>query len=309
MSIEEQRPKSRPTPTSRHSTASGKYSDRVSPTDDRVPLSRTISKRAGRPLSYYEHDELERERQIEAYQDAKTGGIRPGGPTVDTIHQAERRRKKNSGGSGSGSRGSSSREGSEVKKSKAVARNSTEKHRGGNGTEVRTRRSENNDYTISIGGGQGMQLGVNGAGVEGTTMTIIHGQGPNAQTEIRIGGKPSVPSRDERTIRASSRDGRTGVPSRDGRTRERSERRYSYVGNGRSVREAGERGHSRRRSKSRVAAIDVEAEKENKNQETQTAEEAVPAQLRNIRTESRSRRSSRSNISRREVVQAEGQPF
>ena len=299
LSIEEQRPKSRPTPTSRHSMASSRYSDRISPTEDRVPLSRTISKRAGRPSSYYEYDELERERQVEAYQDAKTGGIRPGGPTVDTIHQAERRRKKNSGGSGSGSRASSSREGSDVKKSKAITRNSLDKPRGGSGTELKTRRSEKNDYTISIGGGQGVQVGLNGAGVVGKTITLIQGQGPNAQTEIRIGGNSSVSSRDDRTTRTSSRDGRT---------RAASERRYSYIGNGKSVREFGEREQSRRRSKSRVA-VDAEVGNENQKHDVQAAEEAVTAQLRNTRRESRSRRRSRSSVSRREVVPVEGQPF
>ncbi|MCJ1400497.1 hypothetical protein MMC11_003703 [Xylographa trunciseda] len=286
QSIEESHPASRPSTNTRPSTSSSKtfhHNKRIpeiSPTDEAVPSRQPTTGRGRRPVSYHGgHGDLE--RQVEAYQDAKSGADRPISLTAEKINQVVRRRSKTqaSHGSGSGSRAGSSREGSDVKKSKTPSRSSMEKQRGAEKSDT--------GITINIANDrQGMKLGLKGDAMKDRTISFRQRQDGGGAVEVSIGQKSTV-------------------SSRDGRTRDRSVRRYSYAGSGKGVQEIGEAEYSRRRSKSR--AVEELAVERPRKEEDKGVEEDITEKLRRIRTESRSRRSSRSVVGRRGLN--DGQPF
>ncbi|MCJ1388263.1 hypothetical protein MMC18_001108 [Xylographa bjoerkii] len=286
QSIDESRPASRPSAITRPSASSlktthhNKRTPETSPTDEAVPSRPTIAGRRRRPVSYHD-GRGDLERQVEAYQDAKSGADRPIPLTAEKIHQVVRRRSKTqaSHGSGSGSRAGSSREGSDVKKSKTPSRSSMDKQRGVEKSDT--------GITISIGNArQGMKLGLKGDDIKDRTISFRQRQDGGGAVEVSIGQKSTI-------------------SSRDGRTRDRSVRRYSYAGSGKGVQEIGEAEYSRRRSKSR--AVEERVVDRPRKEEEKVVEEDITDKLRRVRTESRSRRSSRSIISRRRPI--EGQPF
>lgn len=289
LPVDEVRPSSRPAAVSRLSntslkqTQASKYRVERSPTKESSSAPQEPARRSRRPESYGGHGDLERE--IEAYQDAKSGGERPIPLTVEKINQVVRRRSKTqaSHGSGSGSRAGSSRDGSDLKKSKPPSRSSIDKRRGSSATE-----RPDDGITISIANARsGMKLGLKGDGVEGRAIHVRHGQDGDGAMEVRIGS-------------------RSTVSARDGRPRERSVRRYSYTGSGKGVREIGEKEYSRQRSKSRAIEERV-IEKEKKKEDKPKDEDILDRLKRFTSGGSRSRRSSRSAVSRKGPL--EGQPF
>ena len=284
--IDEPRPASRPSAITRPSASSlqsthhSKRTTQISPTDEAVSARQTLAGRGRRPVSYH-GGRGDLERQVEAYQDAKSGADRPIPLTVEKINQVVRRRSKTqaSHGSGSGSHGGSSREGSDLKKPKTPSRSSIDKHRGAEKTDT--------GITISIAGArQGMKLGLKGDDMKDRTISFRQRQDGDGAVELSIGQK-SV------------------LSARDGRTRDRSTRRYPIAGRGKGTQDTREVEHSRRRSKSR--AIEERVVEQSRKEEEQAGDEDVADKSRKVRTESRSRRSSRSVVSRR--CPTEGQPF
>ncbi|MCJ1377609.1 hypothetical protein MMC17_000704 [Xylographa soralifera] len=286
QSIEEPRPASRPSATTRQSASSSKTTHNnkrtpeTSPTDEAVPSRQTIVGRGRRPASYHggRGDPV---LEAEAYQDAKSGADRPISLTAEKINQVVRHRSKTqaSHGSGSGSRAGSSREGSDVKKSKTPSRSSMDKQRGAEKSDT--------GITISIANArQGMKLGLKGGDMKDRTISFRQRQDGGGAVEVSIGQKSTV-------------------SSRDGRTRERSVRRYSYAGSGKGVQEIGEAEYSRRRSKSR--AVEERVVERPRKEDEKGVEGDMTDKLTRQKTESRSRRSSRSVVSRRGLT--EGQPF
>ena len=286
QSIEEPRPASRPSATTRPSASSiktthhNKRTPEISPTDEAVLSRQTVGGRGRRPVSYHGSggDPV---LEAEAYQDAKSGAVRPIPLTAEKINQVVRHRSKTqaSHGSGSGSRAGSSREGSDVKKSKTPSRSSMEKQRGAEKSDT--------GITISIANArQGMKLDLKGGDMKDRTISFRQSQDGGGAVEVSIGQKSTV-------------------SSRDGRTRDRSVRRYSYAGSGKGVQEIGEAEYSRRRSKSR--AVEERVVERPRKEEQKGVEGDTTDRLTRLRTESRSRRSSRSVVSRRGLT--EGQPF
>ncbi|MCJ1473010.1 hypothetical protein MMC13_001659 [Lambiella insularis] len=288
LPLEAARPPSRPAAASRPSNTSlkhaqsSKYSAERSPTKESGPAPQVPVRRSRRPESYGGHGDLE--RQVEAYQDAKSGSERPVPLTAEKINQVVRRRSKTqaSHGSKSSSRASSSRDGSDLKNSNAQSRSSADKRRGSSATE-----RPDDGITISIANARsGMKLGLKGDGVEGRAIHVRQGQDGDGAMEVRIGS-------------------RSTVSTRDGRPRERSVRRYSYAGSGKGVREVAEDQYVRQRSKSRVVEERV-LEKE-KKKEDKAKDEDMLDRLRRLTGSSRSRGTSKSVVSRRGLP--EGQPF
>ncbi|MCJ1437289.1 hypothetical protein MMC27_006675 [Xylographa pallens] len=286
QSIEEPRPASRPSATTRPSASSlkntyhNKRTPETSPTEEAVPSRQTIVGRGRRPVSYHggRGDPV---LEAEAYQDAKSAAARPIPLTAEKIEQVVRHRSKTqaSHGSGSGSRGGSSREGSDVKKPKTPSRSSMDKQHGAEKSD--------NGITISFANARkGMKLDLKGGDMKDRTISFRQSQDGGGAVEVSIGQKSTV-------------------SSRDGRTRDRSVRRYSYAGGGKGVQEIGEAEYSRRRSKSR--AVEERVVERPRKEEEKRVEGNMTDKLTRLRTESRSRRSSRSVVSRRGLP--EGQLF
>lgn len=290
LSLDEPRPASRPSMSSRPSAMSsitigyGKHSPATSPNDDRAPMPPSAMKHTRRQ-SNYGPDEREREREAEAYQEAQSSGLKPVPLTAEVINKVMRRRSKTSGGSGSGShagsRAGSSREGSDVKVSKTGSRSSMDKHRGGGGSEVRIRQDEGSGLTLTINGAhQGMQLGLKSDGVDGRTISFRPGNTRDGQVEVRIGSRSAVSSRDRSTT-------------------DRNSTKYRYSGSSKPLKEIGPAEYSsRRRSRSRAAG-DVIVEKGKSKADDKIAEGDVLERLRReTRPGSRSRRNSRVDVIR-----------
>jgi len=258
-----------------------KHSTTTSPNEDRAPMPPSAMKHTRRQ-SYYNTEE--REREVEAYQEAQTGGVNPIPLTAEAISKVMRHRSKTSGGSGSGSRAGSragsSREGSDVKISKSGSRASMDKHRGGPGSEVRIRQDESSGLILTINGApQGMQLGLKSDGVDGRTISFRPGHSRDGQVEVRIGS-------------------RSAVSSRDRSTRDRGSARYSHSGSNKPVKEIGQAEYSSRR-RSRSRAGDVIVEKGKSKADDKAAEGDVLERLRReARPGSRSRRNSRADVIR-----------
>ncbi|MCJ1283436.1 hypothetical protein MMC26_002765 [Xylographa opegraphella] len=286
QSIEEARPASRLSATTRPSASSlktahhHKRTPETSPTEDAGPSRQTTLGRGRRPVSYHggRGDPV---LEAEAYQDAKSGADRPIPLTAEKINQVVRHRSKTqaSHGSGSGSRAGSSREGSDIKKSKTPSRSSMDKQRGAEKLD--------GAITISIANApQGMKLDLKGGDIKDRTISFRQRQDAGGAMEVSIGQKSTV-------------------SSRDGRTRDRSVRRYSYAGSGKGVQEIGEVEYSRRRSKSRV--VEDRVGERTRHEEERGVDGDMTDKPTRLRTESRSRRSSRSVVGRRGLT--ESQPF
>ncbi|MCJ1290513.1 hypothetical protein MMC34_002052 [Xylographa carneopallida] len=286
QSIDEARPVSRPSATTRPSASSLKTSHHnrrtpeTSPVDEIVPSRQTIVGRGRRPVSYH-GSRGDPEFEAETYQDATSGAARPIPLTAEKIDQVVRHRSKAqaSHGSGSDSRAGSSREGSDVKKSKTPSRSSMDRQRGAEKSDA--------GITISIANARqgSMTLDLKGGDIKDRTISFRQSQDRGGAVEVSIGQKSTV-------------------SSRDGRTRDRSVRRYSYAGSGKGVQEIGEADYSRRRSKSR--AVEERVVERPRKEEEKGVEGDIVDKLTRLRTESRSRRSSRSVASRRGT---EGQLF
>ncbi|KAI9879792.1 MAG: hypothetical protein M1830_007234 [Pleopsidium flavum] len=134
-----------------------------------------------RRASYYGHErrqDLEaKQRDIEAYQDAK--GSRSIPLTADALKAARKGTKAVGSDSGSQSRASSSREGSEVK-----TRSS-----GGGGSGVATK-SEAESFTMRFNAGAGVKVDFAGDSVEGRTISL-RPSGEDGAMELSIGGRGS----------------------------------------------------------------------------------------------------------------------
>lgn len=243
-----------------------------------------------RPVSAYDTDR--QAAQAEAYISARSGGFHSAPPTADMINQdlIRRRAKTNaSASSETGSRAGSSRDGSDARRPKS-SRTSIDKHRGGSAVE-KTRKEEpnSNEITIRLNTGSGVQVDLKGDSVEGRTIGVR--QSRDGGMDLSFGSK------------AQSRP-------REGLTREAHNRRYSILDGNQGMKEITPAEPSRRaRSISRAstnrAVRDGRADREEKGMTMD--DEELSERLKGLRTAGRSRGSSRSGVSRREL--AEGQPF
>ncbi len=129
-----------------------------------------------RPASYYGHERRQdteaKQREIEEYQEAKGGRSIP--LTADALVAARRGTK----GSDSGSRASSSREGSEVKPKSAG---------GGSGVAAK---GDAEGFTMRFNAGAGVKVDFAGDSVDGRTISLRPSGGEGAM-ELSIGGRES----------------------------------------------------------------------------------------------------------------------
>jgi len=134
-----------------------------------------------RRASYYGHErrqDLEaKQKEIEAYQDAKGSKSIP--LTADALKAARKGSKAVGSDSGSQSRASSSREGSEVKT----------RSTGGGGSGVATK-SEAESFTMRFNAGAGVKVDFAGDSVEGRTISL-RPSGEEGAMELSIGGRGS----------------------------------------------------------------------------------------------------------------------
>ena len=193
--------------------------------------------RRRRPVSYYGHETPhELEKEVEAYQAAqKSKSIAlPDPPTIESVQQLTRRKTKtqSSGGSETGSRASEGREDSDVN-SKPSSRTAVEK-RGKAGTDVKSKREEVGDdgFTMRFDASQGVKFDLKGDSVDGRVISLRQSGEGVGEMELSIGGKQGNSSMTTGSIP---------------RGRERSVRRYSYMGAGKGVQQI-----EYTRSKSRV---------------------------------------------------------
>ncbi|MCJ1364682.1 hypothetical protein MMC16_003797 [Acarospora aff. strigata] len=160
----------RPSLTTRPSTTRKSTSYANAPGNAKISVESTRQRRA----SYYGHErrhDLEaKQREIEEYQEAKGSKSIP--LTADALLAA----RKGSKGSDSGSRASSSREGSEVK---------TRSTGGGSGV---TGKGDAEAFTMRFNAGAGVQVDFAGDSVDGRTISL-RPSGAEGAMELSIGGR------------------------------------------------------------------------------------------------------------------------
>ncbi|MCJ1336872.1 hypothetical protein MMC09_002150 [Bachmanniomyces sp. S44760] len=171
-----------------------------------------------RPVSYYGVDSSrDLEQKVEAYQKAKTESAQSVPLTKDSLSHVLQRRPtlRKTGESEISSRASGSSEG----KVKGSSRTSMDKRSRG-GSDVKTRKDSTEDsLSMRFNASHGVNLDFKGDSVEGRTISLRQSREVQGEVELNIGGKNSSPK------------------SKDGREKDKSVRRYSYLGGDKGVQE------------------------------------------------------------------------
>ena len=220
QSLEEARPTSRPSLSSRNSNNKNQII-----MAEAMP-SPTASRRRQRPISYHGGPELE--KQVLDYQDAVAGHARPLHLTTDDIQKAKGKRNakthRSGGGSDTGSRASSGKGSGTTKR-----RKSQERQKGNTGG--------NEGFSVRFPASQGVKLNLRGE--EPQTISLRHSLEGNGGMELNI--KPQSRPREGSSVREKERL--------------IMERRHSTAGRRdvRQIKESDEReGSGRTRSRSRA---------------------------------------------------------
>ncbi|KAI4144041.1 MAG: hypothetical protein LQ340_006798 [Diploschistes diacapsis] len=308
-SFEEARPASRPSLPSR--TSSTKNTVRAA----EAPVSPAAIRRGpSRPVSY--NGGVDQVRQAEEYQALQRGQNRQVPLTENAIQQVNRAdqlvkvKSKSKGGSETGSRASSSREGSEAKKRKSL-----DKYRASMAAAA-----EEDVIKLRFKQAQGMRIDLRGGdGVEGRTIRLRQSQDGDGVMEMSIGGSERSKYRDSRP--------------KERERRASQDRRYSVSARRevRKIREFGEPAGGHRRSSSRpvtsreshdgsykeleeklknlraeagIRKHEASVVEDEEGEDAKEIDKALMERLQRLRTSSRSRRSSRSTVSRRSMAAA-----
>ena len=315
QSIEESRPSSRPSVSSRASST--KHVSRVT---EAPPSPTTVRRRSNRPVSYHEGgDPYKQAEEYQAIQKGATGQVDLTAEAIKQVNKAGhlvKVKSKSKGGSETGSRASSSREGSDAKQRKSLERY--------------------HSSMLRLQIAQGTNVEVKGEGIEGQTIRLRQSPDGDGGMEMSIGGAERVKYRDSRPkdrARSSTSERRYSISTRHGvRTvkdeaepRPQSHRRSSS----RPVTRRESRDDSHKEHEQRLRNLRAEAARHKEELPIEDEEEEAGARqikdvdtdradrLQKLRTGSHSRRSSKSTVGRRRIAvvptpvpaDGEGKPF